>query len=190
MACYPALEIQLGVADQAVDQAVDLVAGAVDCALRVGTIADSSLVARQIGMLTQGNFASPAYLSRYGEPKDLESLANHCMVGFTGSFRQSGEGWRYSAGGIDHYVPVPTPLTVNSAEAYLVCARAGLGLIQLPRYDVADEVSAGRLVEVLPAYRPADLPLSFVYPHRRHVLQRVRVFEQWLLEVLSPRLLG
>ena len=80
-------------------------------------------------------------------------------------------------------VVLPARVTVDSAEAYIACCIAGLGLIQVPAYDVRNHLDAGDLVEVLPALRPPPLPLSILYPHRRHLSQRLRSFVGWADEL-------
>ena len=76
-------------------------------------------------------------------------------------------------------------VTVNSAEAYIACCLAGLGLIQIPVYDVRRHLEAGELVEVLPEYRAEPLPMTLLYPHRRHLSRRVQVFADWLVALMK-----
>jgi DNA-binding transcriptional LysR family regulator len=76
-------------------------------------------------------------------------------------------------------------LSLGSSEAYLGACMAGLGLAQIPRPGIEALLAAGQLVEVLPAWRPAPLPVSIIYSHNRHLSPRVRVFVDWLAEVLK-----
>ncbi len=81
-------------------------------------------------------------------------------------------------------------VTVNSAEAYIACCLAGLGLIQIPAYDVKRHLADGDLVEVLPQHRAAPLPMTLLYPHRQHVSRRLQVFATWLETLLRRTLLS
>lgn len=74
---------------------------------------------------------------------------------------------------------------VNSAEAYIACCLAGLGLIQIPAYDVKVHLEAGELVEVMPAHRADPMAMTLLYPHRQHLLRRLTVFADWLEGLLS-----
>jgi DNA-binding transcriptional LysR family regulator len=80
------------------------------------------------------------------------------------------------------------PVTVHNAEAYIACCLAGLGLIQIPAYDVRSHVEAGELVEVMPDHRAAPMPMNLLYPHRQHLSRRLQVFADWLEELLKKRL--
>jgi len=73
-------------------------------------------------------------------------------------------------------------VTVSHADAYVVCCEAGLGVIQLPRYHVEQQLASGALRELLPEYRPAPMPVSVLYPHHRQLSPRVRVFVDWVAE--------
>ena len=77
---------------------------------------------------------------------------------------------------------------VNSAEASIACCVAGLGLLQIPRYDVQAELQSGALMEVMPQYVAQSLPVTLLQPHRQHRAQRVQVFIEWLLPVLMTGL--
>lgn len=176
LARYPALEIDMGVTDRP----VDLVQEGVDCAVRVGALADSGLVARRLGDLAFGNYASPAYVAAHGAPRRPDALASHFAVRYASPLSGRTELWEYVADGETRHVEVPSRVTVNNAEAYIACAVAGLGLIQIPVYDARAHVAAGELVEVMPTHRAAPVPISLVYPHRRHLSRRLQVFADWI----------
>ncbi len=173
---YPALEIDLGVTDRP----VDLIQEGVDCAIRVGALADSALVARRLGDLAFGNYASPAYLTAHGVPQRPEELKDHLAVRYASPLSGRTEAWEYVEDGEIRFADVPGRVTVNNAEAYIACAIAGLGLIQIPAYDARAHVTAGDLMEVMPDRRAAPVPISLVYPHRRHLSRRLQVFADWI----------
>ncbi|MOA49668.1 chromosome replication initiation inhibitor protein [compost metagenome] len=86
-------------------------------------------------------------------------------------------------------VPLRGRVTVNSAEAYIACCLAGLGLIQIPAYDVKRHLEAGELVEVMPGHRAEPMPMALLYPHRQHLSRRLQVFADWLEALLKRQLL-
>lgn len=191
---YPDIAIQLGVTDRA----VDIIEDNVDCALRVGPLGDSGLIARQIGSLRFINVASPAYLERYGtphHPDDLKSgvsggyqSGGHHMVGYASPTSGRLDDWEWVEDGKVRTMPLRATVTVNSAEAYIACAIAGLGLIQIPAYDVADDIAAGRLVEVMPDHCAEPMPMNLLFPQRRYRARHVELFIDWLVALLKDRL--
>ncbi|MGE0237324.1 MAG: LysR family transcriptional regulator [Parvibaculaceae bacterium] len=182
---YPDIEIDMGVTDRT----VDLVQEGIDCAIRVGPLSDSSLVARKIGDLILLNCASPAYLARHGTPRAIADLASHFAVNYASPASGRIEEWEYVEGGAVRSVALHARVTVNSAEAYIACCLAGLGLIQIPAYDVRDHIAAGELVEVLSDWRAAPMPVTLLYPHRLHLSRRLKVFLDWIMSLLRDRLL-
>lgn len=178
---YPEIELELG----ATDRAVDLVQENVDLAIRVGELDDSSLIARPVGHLALINCASPRYLATHGTPTRIEELTEHFAVNYASSFTGRIDPWEYLEGGERRTLALRGLVTVNNAESYIACCLAGLGLIQIPAYDVREELEGGLLVEVLPAWRAAPMPLTLLYPHRRHLSRRLRVFADWAAALLT-----
>ena len=180
---YPQIDVTLGVTDRA----VNLIEEGVDCVLRVGVLPDSGLVARPIGMLSLINVASPAYLARHGVPLAPDDLAaGHVCVNYASPSSGRLAPWEWLDGGVSRTVPLRGRVTVNSAEAYIASCVAGLGLIQIPAYDVQPQIAAGELVEVMPDHRPASMPMTLLYPQRRSPSRRVQVFADWLEALLRP----
>ncbi|KVC84045.1 transcriptional regulator [Burkholderia ubonensis] len=180
---YPDLRIVMSTTDRF----VDLIADGVDCAVRVGALSDTSLVARRIGELAQVNCASPAYLARHGTPRSPDDLPEHVAVGYFSSRTGRELDWEYADmdTGEMHAVKMRSVVSVNSSQAYLACCVAGLGLIQAPRDGLDAPLADGTLVEVLPEWNAAPLPVSVVFPHGRHLAPRVRIFVDWLADALS-----
>lgn len=183
---HPRLRLILGSSDRA----VDLVQEGVDCVVRVGALQDSSLVARPLGTIALVNCASPGYLQERGVPQRPDDLASgHWMVGYASPTTGRELPWEYlSADGTEHIVDVPSQVVTNNAECYIACCLAGLGLIQIPRFDVQHLLDAGELVEVMPAYRAASMPVSLLYPHRRQRSRRLAVFLDWFEELMRGHL--
>ncbi len=143
---YPGIQLHLGEGDRL----VDLIREGVDCVLRVGDLRDSAMVGRRIAMLDEGTFASPAYLERYGTPKQPEDLERHRMIGFVSSATGQVIPIELTVNGELRYYTPSLAMSVVSGESMAAAARAGLGLIQVPSYHLARDVAAGTLVEVLP----------------------------------------
>ncbi|KWF71279.1 LysR family transcriptional regulator [Burkholderia pseudomultivorans] len=169
------------------DRFVDLVADGIDCAVRVGALSDTSLVARRVGEMAQVNCASPAYLTRHGTPRSPDDLPDHVAVGYFSSRTGRELDWEYADmdSGELHTVKMRSVVSVSSSHAYLACCVAGLGLIQAPRDGLAPLLADGSLVEVLPEWNAAPLPVSVVFPYGRHLAPRVRIFVDWLAETLG-----
>ncbi|AOI88206.1 LysR family transcriptional regulator [Burkholderia pseudomultivorans] len=169
------------------DRFVDLVADGIDCAVRVGALSDTSLVARRVGEMAQINCASPAYLARHGTPRSPDDLPDHVAVGYFSSRTGRELDWEYADmdSGELHTVKMRSVVSVSSSHAYLACCVAGLGLIQAPRDGLAPLLADGSLVEVLPEWNAAPLPVSVVFPYGRHLAPRVRIFVDWLAETLG-----
>ncbi|MGF6116971.1 LysR family transcriptional regulator for bpeEF and oprC [Janthinobacterium lividum] len=178
---YPLIELEIGMGDRL----VDLVREGVDCVLRVGELGDSSMVARRVALLEQVTCASPAYLAAHGTPETLAQLDGHRAVNFFSA--QTGKVWPFDfkVGGQRHSVALPGTVSVNSADAYHACCRAGMGLIQAPRYHLERALADGDLVEVLRDLRPDPLPVSVLYPHHRQLSPRVRVFADWVASLFD-----
>ncbi|OXI96560.1 MULTISPECIES: LysR family transcriptional regulator [Burkholderia] len=184
---YPDLRVVIGTTDRF----VDLVADGIDCAVRVGAMSDTSLVARRIGELAQINCAAPAYLERHGTPRSPDELPDHVAVGYFSSRTGRELDWEYADmdSGQLHAVKMRSVVSVNSSQAYLACCLAGLGLIQAPREGLGPLLADGSLVEVLPEWNARPLPVSVVFPTGRHLAPRVRIFVDWLADTLgsNPR---
>lgn len=184
LARYPEIDIDLSVTDKA----ANLIEDGIDCVLRVGPLSDSGLIARPIGELPLINVASHDYLAAHGMPMHPGELDGHRAVNYASPSTGRIEPWEWLEDGVLHSRALPGRVTVNSAEAYIACCLAGLGLIQIPAYDVAEHLAAGDLVEVMPRHRAAPMPMTLLYPHRRHLSRRLQVFADWLVALLRARL--
>ncbi|NYT59319.1 LysR family transcriptional regulator [Alcaligenaceae bacterium] len=176
---YPDIELAIGMGDRV----VDMVRDAVDCAIRVGDLEDSSMVARRIGTFESITCASPAYLERYGEPKCIDDLANHHAVHYFSARTGRVIDWSFMVDGKPRDIQVKGNVSVNDAEAYVQCGVNGFGLIQPSRYMVAPLLESGQLREILTEWTPPPQPISVVYLHNRHLSPKVRVFVDWVSEL-------
>lgn len=186
LARHPGLRIELG----STDRVVDLVHDGIDCALRVGPLAASSLVARPLGRFALINCASPAYLARHGVPASPHALAGHHAVDYLSPTTGRAAPWEWvDDSGLTLTRELPAQAGANNAETYIALALAGLGLIQIPAFDVRGHLADGSLLEVMPRHRPAPMPVHLVVAHRRQFAsRRVQVFAAWLAERLAPEL--
>ncbi|MDQ9036156.1 LysR family transcriptional regulator [Acinetobacter seifertii] len=176
---YPDIHLQLNSSDDM----TDLIEKGIDCVVRVGELDSSSLIARLIGHLVMVNCASPHYLEQYGTPEQLEDLSQHKLINYAGAVGEKQGIFVYSGG----TVMMDSALSVNNTEAYSAAACAGLGIIQVPYYDVQDKIEQGILVEVLSAYSAASLPLNILYPNRSYIPKRLEVFMNWVGEILNRK---
>lgn len=179
---YPELEVFLGMTDRA----VNLIEEDVDCVVRVGHLSRPGLHTRNLGNLAIVNVASPAYLAKHGTPHSPAELKDHYTVRYASPATGEIEHWEWMEDGKLRSLPTPGRTTVNNAEAYIACCLAGLGLIQVPIYDVAAHLAAGELVEVMPRHRAAPMPISLIYPRREYLSRRLRLLTDWLESVLAP----
>jgi DNA-binding transcriptional LysR family regulator len=176
LAEYPDLQLQMSEGDRL----VDLVREGIDCVLRVGDLQDGAMIGRRVAMLTEVTCASPAYLARYGVPATLADLEGHVAVAFMSSATGAALPLEFSVDGALRNQRLPATVTVAAAESYVAAARLGLGLIQVPHYHIAADLATGALIEILAQHRPSPTPVSLLYPHRRQLSVRVRVFIDWL----------
>lgn len=179
---HPQLEVELS----STDRRVDLVAEGFDCVLRVGQLEESSLVARPLGHYRMANVASAGYVAALGRPETLADLAGHRLVHYQQALGARSPGFEYQdADGQTRFQPMAGALTVNNSESYVQACLAGLGLIQAPEPALRRLIASGELCELLPAWRPAPMPVSLLYAHRRHLPQRAQVFMNWLAGLMQ-----
>lgn len=179
---YPQIELDIGTGDRF----VDLLREGVDCVLRAGKLGDSGMIGRQVGRLTQVTLASASYVREHGLPGTLTDLQHgHVAVNWASPTTRRVEPMEFMVGRRRREVMLPSRLSVSGVDAYLGCCEAGLGVAQFPRYHVADALADGRMIELLPDTPPPPLPLTVLYPQQHHLPARLRVFVDWLAELLT-----
>ena len=181
LAKYPDLQLHIGEGDRL----VDLVREGIDCVLRVGDLQDSDMIARRVAMLEEITCAGPAYIDRFGQPASVNDLNGHVMVGFHSSGTGALLPLEFVVDGTVHEMTLRATVSVNGAESLVAAARLGLGLIQVPRYHIEDDLKRGTLVAVLPDCPPSPTPVSLLYPRNRQLSPRVRVFIDWLTRAFA-----
>ena len=178
---YPQIDLEIGLNDRP----VDLIREGVDCVIRGGLTVDDSLVARPLVQMDQMTCASPDYLRAHGVPQSLDDLSGHRMIEYFSSASGKRYGLEFQLGDDVRLINLPKQVSVNSAEGYLAACVAGYGLVQTPRYHVAQQVREGSLQEVLSNCLPPRLALTALYPPHRQLSPRVRVFVDWLVDLCS-----
>ncbi|MCZ4330389.1 LysR family transcriptional regulator [Castellaniella denitrificans] len=179
LARHPALRVEISSADRR----ADMIGEGLDCVIRVGSVADESLACRPLGAMPLGNFASPDYLRIHGQPLGADDLVRHWLVDYRPNPSDGPAMFEYQdAAGRVVRVPMRSRVTVDNSAAYESACRAGLGLIQVP---LASAARAPGLVGVLPDCPPPPMPVNLLFPHHRHPPRRMRVFADWVAEVLK-----
>lgn len=171
---FPEIDIRLSMADRW----VDLLEVPVDVALRIGTLTDSGLVAIRLGTLRHLVCASPAYLAEHGTPQTLDDLRDHACVTFQGGLSIAGQ-WTFAAGSLTPR----TRLVVDTAEAAIDAAVAGVGITRVLCYQAAAAARAGALKVILEDIEPPPLPVSLVHTGERLLPLKLRAF----LDFAAPR---
>ena len=156
------------------DRMVNLVEDGIDLAVRIGHLADSSLVARHVGEMRRIVVASSGYLQQRGEPNTPEAIASHETIQF-GAMTAAPD-WRFVEDGREIRVACTPRFTTNSADAAIQYAEQGGGLTRVLAYQAADAIKGGRLRVVLAQFEQPPLPIHIVYPTSRLLSAKVRTF--------------
>lgn len=182
LARYPRIELFIGSGDHF----VDLVREGIDCVLRAGELSDSSMIARRVALLEQVTVASPGYLERHGDPTSIDALMDgHFAVNYLSPATGRAHPLEFALADGVRNVTLPGPVAVNGAELYTAGAVAGLGLVQVPRYRVREQLANGELCIVLGDQPPPPMPVSVMFPQARQLSLRVRAFTDWLVQVFA-----
>jgi len=156
------------------DQIINLVEDGVDLAIRIGHLADSTLVARHVGEMRRIVVASPGYLKLRGEPVTPAAIASHESIQFGAA--TVAPDWRFVEDGHEVRVTCTPRLVTNSADAAIQYAERDGGLTRVLAYQAAEAIRAGRLRIVLARFEPPPLPIHVVYPTSRLLSAKVRAF--------------
>jgi len=181
---YPKLNIEIS----SEDRKVDLISEGYDCVVRTGEVEESGMIMRKIGDMQQTNFASPGYLVMYGEPKSIADLQHHWLIHYQTSSHHRFDGFEYQHNGESHSVKMHSRICVNNTDAYRAACVAGLGIMQAPKLGAMEMLASGQLVEILPTLTAPSMTVFILFPHRRNLSKRVRVFMDWLCEVIQSHL--
>lgn len=168
---YPDVTVALDLTDRV----VDIVNEGFDLAIRIGTLDDSNLIAVKLADNRRVVVASPLYVKKFGKPIRLDDLAKHRCLTFGNSSGQS-RGWTFTEHGKVNSMKVPTAIECNDGAVLHDWALAGEGLAWRSMWEVAEELSNGSLVSVLDEFAAPANAVYAVFPERKHLPLRLRVF--------------
>lgn len=175
VAKYPELNVQLHLTNQL----INLVDEGYDLAIRLGKLEDSTMIAQRLSSRTHYVCASPDYLARFGVPHSLSELSKHNCLQGTLPY------WRFQEAGKVNNIEVKGNIRCNSGRALVDAALKGLGIVQLPDYNVLASIESGQLITLLEQYRESNEGVWALYPHNRHLSPKIRLLIDYLGEELS-----
>lgn len=178
LAAYPDVSVRLIL----LDGVIDIVEAHIDMALRIGNLPDSALIARRLGEVRWMFCASPNYLARRGLPEHPADLSGHNCIAFEGLQRY--RDWPFAEGGQIKAVPIQSRFSVNTADAVVAAAAAGLGVARIMSYQAADTIVSGETRPILADYWPTPIPVHLLYGARQQQPLKLRAF----LDFVTPRL--
>ena len=176
---YPQVQLDIALSDRK----VDLVEEGFDVAIRIGALPQSDLIARKLGIAHSIVCASPAYLAAHGTPQAPGELGQHACLSY--SLSGGGADWRLESANEQVIVPVTGPMKADNGDIIRLAAVAGAGIALQPHFIVGEDIAAGRLVQVLPAWQSAEMGIYAVYPSRKHLSAKVRTFVDFLVAALA-----
>lgn len=179
VSAYPSVKLDISLSDRK----VDLIEEGFDLAIRIGTLPESGLIARKLGSDSIIVCASPDYLNRHGTPRTPKDLTGHSCLGYT--LTNSGDEWNLKKPGEEAAIRITGPVRADNGDLLRLAAVNGAGLIFQPFFIVADDLQAGRLVQVLADYVSKELGIYAIYPSRKHLSAKVRTFVDFLIKKLE-----
>lgn len=179
---YPEISVRLMLADRVVNVTEEQI----DIALRIGELPDSSLVATRVGAIRRVVCASPDYLAARGTPKHPNDLLAHDCITFEGLM--SPLEWTFRINKADKWIAIRSRLVVNTAEAAIDAAVAGLGVTRVLSYQVEAARRAGQLVLMLEAFEPAPKPVNLVHAGQGLLPLKTRAFLDFAAQRLRARI--
>ncbi|RJG05456.1 LysR family transcriptional regulator [Noviherbaspirillum cavernae] len=178
---YPEIDMELGCSDRP----VDLIEEGVDCAVRVGSLPDSTLIARRIGTVHSVICAAPSYTARHGRPQHPQDLMQHRCVNYFSAKTGKLFDWDFAKDGERFQFRLPGRIAINDSDAYTAAALAGMGVAQLASFMICPYLQSGQLEILLEDWRVDPMPMHVVYPQNRHLSAKVRVFVEWISELFA-----
>jgi DNA-binding transcriptional LysR family regulator len=179
---FPEVDVQLNLQDRTVNLSEEHI----DVALRVGDLADSSLIAVRVGEIYRVVCASPAYLKSRGTPKSPDDLFAHDCISYPPI--QSPTTWRFKRDQTEYVVPVRSRFVASNLESACDAARAGIGITVAFSYLLAESIKSRQLVPLLQDFQPPPQPVNFVYSPNRFMPAKLRAFLDFAVPRLRARL--
>jgi LysR family transcriptional regulator for bpeEF and oprC len=181
LARYPDLRLELGMGLRP----VRLLEEGIDCVVRFGTQSDSSLVSRRVGTMSLICCASPAYLREHGTPRRPEELSAHRCINYVSNRTGRVMDWEFARGGQKLELTLDGALAVNDHDAEVVAGLMSFGIVKVANYVARPYLESGRLTQVLTDWTAEQLPISVMYPQSRHLSAKVRIFVDWVSELIQ-----
>lgn len=180
---YPQMRIEL----TATDRVVDLIEEGVDVAIRLGVRSEPSAIARLLAEDRRVICAAPSYLARRGLPTVPQDLREHNCLTWSDPRQASLNDWPFAGPEGPFSLRVSGNTAVNAGETLHALTLSGLGIGRMAEFRVGADIRSGRLVALLSAHHQAEMvPIQAVYPHRRHLLPKVRAFVDFLVGKFTP----
>jgi DNA-binding transcriptional LysR family regulator len=181
MAAYRDLKVELSLNDRLVDPIEE----GFDVTIRIGELADSSLIARKLAPARRVLAASPEYLARHGEPREPEELTRHRCLNFGHTTLL--QRWQLTRDGETISVPIASSLCSNNGDVLVAAARKGQGITMLPTFLVGPDIKAGRLRVVMEGFPPTELGIYAIYAPNRYLAAKTRVLIDFLADRFGDR---
>jgi DNA-binding transcriptional LysR family regulator len=181
MATYGDLRVELSLNDRLVDPIEE----GFDVTIRIGELADSSLIARKLAPARRVLAGSPEYLARHGEPHEPADLASHRCLNFGHTTLL--QRWQLTRDGETISVPIASSLCSNNGDVLVAAARKGQGITMLPTFLVGPDIKAGRLRAVMAEYPPTELGIYAIYAPNRYLAAKTRVLIDFLADRFGDR---
>jgi LysR family transcriptional regulator for bpeEF and oprC len=178
---YPEIELALASSERR----ADLIEEGIDCAVWSGEIEDSSYVARRVGFLYFATCAAPSYIAAHGRPRHPDDLTQHRCINHFSQRTGKVSDWVFSKGRTRVQTSLRGYIALEDENSYVAAAEAGLGIAQIPAFVLKESMERGSLELVLGDWFPEPSPLYVVYPQYRHLSGKVRVFVDWVAELLA-----
>jgi len=178
---YPDIELALASSERR----ADLIEEGIDCAVWSGEIEESNYVARRVGFLYFATCAAPSYLAQHGRPRHPNELVKHKCINHFSPRTGKVADWVFSKGGTRVQTSLQGYVSLEDENSYVAAAEAGLGIAQIPAFVLKESMERGTLDLVLGDWFPEPSPLYVVYPQHRHLSGRIRVFVDWVAEMLG-----
>lgn len=178
---YPEIELALASSERR----ADLIEEGIDCAVWSGEIEESNFVARRVGFLYFATCAAPSYIAKYGKPQHPDDLVRHrCINHFSPRTGKTSD-WVFSKNGVRVQTSLRGNVALEDENSYVAAAEAGLGIAQIPAFVLKESMERGSLDLLLGDWFPEPSPLYVVYPQLRHLSGRIRVFVDWVAQMLG-----
>ena len=176
---YPDIRLELSMSERN----IGLIEEGIDCAIRMGELEDSNLVARKLGYFSNVLCASPGYLARHGTPTCLDDLKRHQCINYVYPTNGRAYQWQFDSPDGPVALDIDAHLLINDGESVIQAAIAGLGIIQMPHWLAAGPIGHGKLQVIMEDTISTGSPVWIVYPQKKHLSARVHAFIDWVQEL-------